>query len=415
MIETKFSLVKLEDLAIAEKYAIVDGPFGSSLKVKDYIETGIPVLQGQNITNNHFKPNGLRFVSEDKASELSRSKVKVGDILIVKIGSIGYSAEITDLGPYPYAIIPANLAKVTINEDIVCKDYLLFWLRSRVVTDYLKQNASKTAQPALSLKKIKDIPVVLPNMKTQKAIVEVLNKAQTLMNKRQAQIKSLSDLKQSVFLDIFGDPVQNNKHFKVDKLPNVLEMPFQNGLYVEKDKYTDAGEGIKMLHMSDIFNEIADVEKAKQVELTDNEIEKYGIDHNDILIARRSLNYEGAAKPCLIPETQTSVVFESSLIRLRANQNIILPIFLYYYLSNEKVRQNKVYKYITRSTISGINQKGLSQIDILVPPISKQLKFVESISNINRQKHLFELSLRHLQDNYQSLMKRAFSGELFEE
>jgi len=177
MIKSIYPWKILDEIKAPIPNAIVDGPFGSNLKIKDYINDGIPVLQGKNITNNQFKWFDIRFISETKAFELKRSTVALGDILIIKIGSIGYSAELTNLNGYPYAIIPANLAKVTPDESKVMKKYLCFWLNSLFVSRYLKRIASKTAQPALSLTKIKEIPLPLPPLDIQKKIATLLDKA----------------------------------------------------------------------------------------------------------------------------------------------------------------------------------------------------------------------------------------------
>ena len=164
--ELKF--VKLSEIASDNKYSLVDGPFGSSLKTSDFVNDGIPVLQGKNITGNKFIFSNIRFISSEKSEQLKRSKVVLGDILIIKIGSIGYAAEINDLGKYPHAIIPANLVKITINKNKVDKKFLIYWLQSDSVKKYFENIASKTAQPALSLKKIKDLPVFLPSLIKQK-------------------------------------------------------------------------------------------------------------------------------------------------------------------------------------------------------------------------------------------------------
>ena len=108
-------VITLNDIAAPVPNSIVDGPFGSNLKLSDYVEEGIPVLQGKNITNNKFQWFDVRFISHLKAKELKRSSVRVGDILLVKIGSIGYSAIVRDLQGFDFAIIPANLAKITPN------------------------------------------------------------------------------------------------------------------------------------------------------------------------------------------------------------------------------------------------------------------------------------------------------------
>ncbi len=104
-----WSLKPLSEVAAKIPNAIVDGPFGSNLKLSDYVQDGIPVLQGKNITNDTFKWSDIRFISDKKAEDLKRSSVRVGDILLIKIGSIGYSAIVRSLQGFEIAIIPANL------------------------------------------------------------------------------------------------------------------------------------------------------------------------------------------------------------------------------------------------------------------------------------------------------------------
>lgn len=201
----------LGEVAASVPNAIVDGPFGSNLKQSDYVEEGVPVLQGKNITNDRFRWFDVRFISDRKAAELRRSSVRVGDILIIKIGSIGYSAIVEDLNGFEFAIIPANLAKVT--PDLVKVDvvYLHRWLTSVEAKRYLNSVASKTAQPALSLGKIKSLPVPLPPLTEQKRIAGILDAADALRAKRRAALAQLDALAQSLFLDLFGDPVTNPK------------------------------------------------------------------------------------------------------------------------------------------------------------------------------------------------------------
>lgn len=148
----------LEELSLG----IVDGPFGSNLKTSDYVEEGVPVLQGKNITGNQFKWIDVRFISPEKAASLKRSNVVVGDHLLIKIGSIGYSAILDDLNGYEFGIIPANMARIRRNPELVEDAFLHAFLTSEQVARRLRGLASKTAQPALSLKKIKSLSVPLP-------------------------------------------------------------------------------------------------------------------------------------------------------------------------------------------------------------------------------------------------------------
>lgn len=205
----KWKIVSLADLAKKEPYSIVDGPFGSNLKISDYVADGIPVLQGKNITGNKFQWFDIRFITQEKADDLKRSLVRVGDILIVKIGSIGYSARIDDLKGYPCALIPANLCKLSPNLNLVDPSYLCYFLSSDESVNYLKANASATSQPALSLEKVKLLPVLLPPLPEQQRIAAILQKADRLRHLRR-HARQLSDTYlQTVFLEMFGDPLLN--------------------------------------------------------------------------------------------------------------------------------------------------------------------------------------------------------------
>src|SRR5688572_29476685 len=137
---------KLNEVAASQPNAIVDGPFGSNLKLSDYVDEGIPVLQGKNITDDRFRWIEIRYVSPQKAEELRRSSVRTGDILLVKVGSIGFSAVLDDLRGHAFAIIPANLAKVTPNPEVVLTKYLHHWMKSEGAKRYFVDAASKTAQ-----------------------------------------------------------------------------------------------------------------------------------------------------------------------------------------------------------------------------------------------------------------------------
>src|SRR3990172_5339542 len=76
----------LEDLMDKPKQDIVDGPFGSNLKASEYVEEGIPIARLQNVDRNIFVHKNIKYLTRQKADELSRHTFKPGDILITKLG-----------------------------------------------------------------------------------------------------------------------------------------------------------------------------------------------------------------------------------------------------------------------------------------------------------------------------------------
>ncbi|WP_306462115.1 restriction endonuclease subunit S [Geobacillus sp. LEMMJ02] len=334
--------------------------------------------------------------------ELIRSKVEVGDILFVKIGSIGYSAEVTDLNGYPFAIIPANLAKVSIDYSKVDKNYLLFWLRSDTVVNYLKKNASKTAQPALSLGKIKQIPVVMPSLETQKKISAVLLKAQELIDKRKAQIEALDQLTKSVFLEMFGDPVAN-KTWERRPLKDITDV--RDGTH-DSPKYVP--NGYPLVTSKNIKNGKIDLSNVNYISEEDfiNINKRSKVDVGDIIMPMIGT----IGNPIIVDEQPNFAIKNVALIKF--NNPLLVNIYLKYLLDSHYL------DYILNKNKRGGTQKFLSLTDIRnmeipLPPRDLQDKFSEIVKKIDSQKSILHKSLRELEKNFNSLMQRAFKGELF--
>ena len=167
-----------------------------------------------------------------------------------------------------------------------------------------------------------------------------------------------------------------------------------------------------MVHMSDAFGGTVLRGKLRRVSCDANDVQKYSLGTEDILIARRSLTYEGAAKPCMIPNSTDPLIFESSFIRIKADKTRITPLYLFHYLNNERVRQKHVRPYVTQSTISGINQSNLAQVPVMQPPLEQQKEFGSRIAAVEALKNVHLISLTQLDSLFASLQHRAFRGEL---
>ena len=164
-----WDLKTLNDIAVDEN-GIVDGPFGSNLKVSDYVddaENGVPVLTTKNLSGNYSKDT-VRYVTQEKYDTLKRSTVYPGDILVAKIGSIG------KCGIYPVtqkkALIPANLLKITLRANYDRK-FVFYYIQSSSFQKLIKSISTATAQPAFNVTKFRKLPIPVPPLEEQRRIV----------------------------------------------------------------------------------------------------------------------------------------------------------------------------------------------------------------------------------------------------
>src|SRR5579863_810301 len=153
------------------KNAIVDGPFGSNLKISDYVEDGpVPVLTTRNLDGTL---DGVRYISKGKFHELERSAVRPNDILIAKIGSCGKVGIYPPGGPV--AIIPANLLKVSVNRYFALK-YVYYFFLSSFFQKGLRTIIKATAQPAFGVTNFKRLPMPVAPEREQCLIVAEIEK-----------------------------------------------------------------------------------------------------------------------------------------------------------------------------------------------------------------------------------------------
>ncbi|MEO1259860.1 MAG: restriction endonuclease subunit S [Bacteroidota bacterium] len=173
LIPNSWSISPLVFASGNEPNAIVDGPFGSSINVKeDYKDTGVPVVRMINIRPFNYRSENLRFIRNDKFQTLRRHNILPGDILIAKVG-----ATIGDCCIYPQNQPEAMLSttgscRIRVDPHLLNSKYLEYYIFYHRNT--LKNIASQTAQPFLNMKVVKSFPIAIAPISEQTQIVQAI-------------------------------------------------------------------------------------------------------------------------------------------------------------------------------------------------------------------------------------------------
>ena len=398
--------VSLYDIAAPIPNAIVDGPFGSNLKLDDYVPEGVPVLQGKNITDDNFKWFDIRYISERKANELKRSCVRVGDILVIKIGSIGYSAIVTDLYGFDFAIIPANLAKITPDSKTIDTNYLHKWLTSIEAKRYLVNAASKTAQPALSLSKIKSLPIPLPPLPEQQRIAAILDKAEELRAKRRTTLVKLDSLSQSIFVEMFGDPLTNPKGWAT-KILSELIRPDDRINYGVVQPGDDVDDGIPLVRVGDLVGGGVSLSSLKRIAPSiESNYKRSRLKGDEILVS--CVGSIGVV--ALLDESVKGFNIARAVARIPLAESTN-RVFLAEYLKTDFVQHYFISELRTVSQPT-LNIKQISETKVVFPPLPLQNEFARRIAAVEKLKTSHRAALAELDALFASLQHRAFRGEL---
>ncbi|BAY38497.1 restriction modification system DNA specificity subunit [Nostoc sp. NIES-2111] len=202
-----------EDISSIKQYAMSSGPFGSALGTKDYKDSGIPVIRGQNIQNGKFLLSNFVYVSEEKALELSRSTAYPGDIVIVAVGSSGQAALVPD--SLHRAILSQNCNKFTVDKLFVDPKFIVLSLQNEIAKSQMQEKTTDTVRQFLSLTNLKSTLFPIPPLNEQHEIVKRVEILFGLISQIQNQHKKVeSDLvkiNQSILAKAFqGELVPQN-------------------------------------------------------------------------------------------------------------------------------------------------------------------------------------------------------------
>lgn len=210
-------LVSIETIAF-----IADGNYSSKYpRNEEFISEGVPFIRANNFENSTISDKDMLFISEEKHSTITKGHLKYNDVLITTRGNIGKTA-----------LVPKKHENSNINAQIVllrCKEncypkYLMHCFSIPFVKNQLDNNTTGTALKQLSVGNLRKIQIPLPPLETQKSIAEKLDKADALRKKDKELLKQYDELAQSIFIDMFGDPVQNEKGWDLINFEEVLKL-----------------------------------------------------------------------------------------------------------------------------------------------------------------------------------------------
>jgi type I restriction enzyme, S subunit len=181
-------LASLEDLVWAPKSDIVDGPFGSNLKASEYVEHGIPIIRLQNIDRNMFVLKNIRYVTEQKARDLSRHGFIRGDIVISKLGDpLGEACVVPN--NLESGIIVADVVRVRLPEGAFNKLAIVYALNSQAVQSQFRLLTKGTTRPRINLNHVRSVGLPIPPRAEQDRLVAEIEKQFTRLDAAVAALK----------------------------------------------------------------------------------------------------------------------------------------------------------------------------------------------------------------------------------
>ena len=372
-----------------------------SRRKKEYWDNGnIPWVKIGDIKGKYIF-NTSEFITEEGLNKSSAKLFEKGTILYTIFATLGEVA-ILDIDA------TTNQAIVGIyHTNEVDKNYLYYFLKSK--KEYVNDIGRGVAQNNINLTILKDIDIYLPPILEQKEIAKILDKAQVLIDKRKEQIKALDELVKSQFIEMFGDK-DKYTYIKIEELvsnkSDIVDGPFGSNL--KTVDYVD--DGVRVIQINNIGeSSFRDKNKKYITEEKYKSLLKHSVVPGDIVVAKMG---EPIGRACILPDYISKAVIVADCMKIRPNLAIINRKYLEFLLNTEEVK-TQFRKYSQGSTRVRLNLTMLRQVEVLYPPIELQNQFADFVNQVDKLKFEMEKSLKELEDNFNSLMQKAFKGELF--
>jgi type I restriction enzyme S subunit len=172
----EWPLLTVDDIKANEKKAIISGPFGSNISSKYFVESGVPVIRGNNLSTGmtRFIDDGFVFVTPEKAEELGTWAAR-GDIIFTAAGTLGQVGIIEEDSKYEKYVISNKQLRLRVNSALVRPLFAFYWFSSPEMVKYIQQRDTGSTIPLINLSVLKSLPIVVPPVEVQDEIVNILD------------------------------------------------------------------------------------------------------------------------------------------------------------------------------------------------------------------------------------------------
>ena len=289
----------------------------------------------------------------------------------------------------------AHILKVnSIINDKLLEYYLVFKDLSEYITGAIV--------PKLTQQALRSIPIPIPPLPEQSRIVEELDLLSNIIEKKRQQLSELDNLAQSIFYDMFGDPVTNEKGWEVKRLDMIVskDCPISYGIVQPGEDVMDGIPIVRPIDLIDTYVRVYGLKKTKE------EISK---------AYKRTILRGDELLLCVRGTTGLSALATEELKGCNVTRGIV-PLFFddhnrwfIYLLLKQKSMLRIIGELTYGIALKQINIKDLRSLPIILPPLNLQQLFAKKIEAIEKQKALIKQSIAETEELFNSRMDYYFS------
>lgn len=381
-----YTRIKIGDLT-----EVVTGGTPSTRK-KEYWDNGdIPWLPSGECQDKEINL-ASKFITEEGMKNSAAKLMPKNTVVIALTGATTGKTGILNIE----ATANQSVTGIIPSDKFIPK-YMFYYLRS--IRKKILHDSYGGAQKHISQGYVKDIEVLLPSLEMQNKIVNALEMANNVLEKRKEAIDLLDELVKSQFIEMFGDLKNNSKEWNILTFNEFAVI--DTNMTKDFEQYSDYPHiGIDSIEKN--TGNILEYQLVKDSNLKSG---KYLFDERHIIYSKIRPNLNKVALP------QFKGVCSADAYPILCLDGIADRNYLGYVLRSEFFL-NYILAFSGRTNIPKVNKEQLKGFSMPTPPIELQNQFADFVKQVDKLKFEMEESLKELENNFNSLMQKAFKGEL---
>ena len=376
---------------------------GPGVRKNQYTSSGVKLLNVANLVEGKIElSTSSRYISEDEANgRYNHFLVDEGDLIIASSGiQVSYFEKkmgIAEKKHLPLCMNTSTIRFKVLDKNITDIRYFMYFLKSNVFKKQIRKLITGSAQLNFGPSHLKKIKIEMPELKKQQEIVKKLDRVKKIIDIRNNQIIELNELIKSQFVEMFGNPIINDKKFEFKQIGEVTKIV--TGTTPDTKDVENWNGGINWITPAEIK------EDTLYIYETERKITEKGQKSKSLTLMPKGTVIFSTRAP--IGKTAIAGIemccnqgFKNCICSININN-----IYLYYVFKNNTIYFNNLG---TGATFKELSKRVFEKVKIAVPPITLQNQFSEIVKQIDKQKFEIEKSLKKIQELYESLMEKYF-------
>jgi type I restriction enzyme S subunit len=376
-------------------------------------DSGVPYLYGKNVRANRLNMKGIRYITHEFHQSQNKTALKIGDLLTVQSGHVGETAVVNKKfdDSNCHALIVTKLKK-----DKVQPDFLCYFLNSDIGKILLRKLEVGSTIIHINTKDFKKIVVPFPPLHEQQKIAKILTSVDEVIEKTQAQIDKLKDLKTGMMQELLTNGIGHTefKDSPVGRIPAEWEVvkfkeifsDYKYGPRFSSKDYHENGN-VKTIRGTDLSKsgEIS-YQNVPIAKLGDDVVNSHGLHDGDLVM----ITTADCGATAIFREQSIPFIASAYAIKLTPKENVDSHFVTYFMQTSPAKKQ--VESFIRKGTVANLPGSDVMHIALALPPLEEQKKITTVLRQLDIEINIKQKKLAAIKNTKKALMQDLLTGKV---